>query len=466
MTLRPLPVKSCWRSSPNGRLLFWSCRLQLRHSRRSSSSCSGGLRLWKERPSPAAPGECLGSSLYRASGPPREKQNRNPRPHGFARQRMTPAQRVEHVLEECPGCGTGLSGGWTQRTREVIDLPLVPVQVTEHVYVARTCPLCQRRCVPSAQLQDVVLGKQRLGVNLVSLIAALREEARLPWRTIQWYLDTVHGLHLSLGALVDAAGKVAGRAQSELAGIVERIRGSPVVHADETGWREDGQNGYVWTFSTPTQRYFLRRGRGKGVVDEVLGEEFAGVLVSDFYAAYHHYDGPKQRCWAHLLRDVHDLRVLYPKDDRLSRWAGAVHRLYRQAVAFAHPPEKQPDKQSDKQPDKQRRTAQLALERRLLALCRPFLDDSLAVQARLCRRVERHIKELFVFVAQPEAPPDNNAAERSLRPLVISRKISGGTRSERGTDTKMTLASLFGTWRAQGLNSLLACRELLVSPQV
>ena len=394
--------------------------------------------------------------------PPREKQNRNPRPHGFARQRMTPAQRVEHVLEECPGCGTGLSGGWTQRTREVIDLPLVPVQVTEHVYVARTCPLCQRRCVPSAQLQGVVLGKQRLGVNLVSLIAALREEARLPWRTIQWYLDTVHGLHLSLGALVDATGKVAARAQSELAGIVERIRGSPVVHADETGWREDGHNGYVWTFSTPTQRYFLRRGRGKAVVDEVLGEEFAGVLVSDFYAAYHHYDGPKQRCWAHLLRDVHDLRVLYPKDDRLSRWAGAVHRLYRQAVAFAHPPEKQPDKQ----PDKQRRTAQLALERRLLALCRPFLEDSLAVQARLCRRVERHIKELFVFVAQPEAPPDNNAAERSLRPLVVSRKISGGTRSERGTDTKMTLASLFGTWRAQGLNSLLACRELLVSPQV
>ena len=239
---------------------------------------------------------------------------------------------------------------------------------------------------------------------------------------------------------------------------MERIRGSPVVHADETGWREDGHNGYVWTFSTPTQRYFLRRGRGKAVVDEVLGEEFAGVLVSDFYAAYHHYDGPKQRCWAHLLRDVHDLRVLYPKDDRLSRWAGAVHRLYRQAVAFAHPPEKQPDKR--------RRTARLALERRLLALCRPFLDDSLAVQARLCRRVERHIKELFVFVAQPEAPPDNNAAERSLRPLVISRKISGGTRSERGTDTKMTLASLFGTWRAQGLNSLLACRELLVSPQV
>ena len=252
------------------------------------------------------------------------KEPRKPRRHGFARQRMAPTQRVEHVVEECPGCGTRLSGGWTQRTREVIDLPQVPVQVTEHVYMARTCPLCQLCCVPPAQLEGVVLGKQRLGVNLVSLIAALREEARLPFRTIQWYLDTVHGLHLSLGALVDATRRVAAKAQTELAGIVERIRGSPVVHADETGWREEGENGYVWTFSTPTQRYFLRRGRGKAVVDEVLGEEFAGVLASDFYAAYHHYDGPKQRCWAHLLRDIHDLKALYPKETRLARWAEAV----------------------------------------------------------------------------------------------------------------------------------------------
>ena len=63
---------------------------------------------------------------------------------------------------------------------------------------------------------------------------------------------------------------------------------APVGHADETGWRQDGANGYVWTCCTPTQRYFLRRDRNKEVVDEALGDGFAGVLVSDFYAAYHH----------------------------------------------------------------------------------------------------------------------------------------------------------------------------------
>ena len=387
--------------------------------------------------------------------PPQPQKPRQRRSRGFARTRVTPTRRVEHVVEQCPGCGTRLSGGWTQRTREVIDVPRVPVEVTEHAYIARTCPRCQRRCIAPAQTEGVALGRQRLGVNLVSLIAALREEARLPFRTIQWYLDTVHGLRLSLGALVEVTSRVAEKARAELAGILERIRGSPVVHADETtGWREDGHNGYVWTFSTPNQRYFLRRGRGKAVVDEVLGDEFAGVLVSDFYAAYHHYDGPKQRCWAHLLRDIHDQRVLHPKDGPLAQWAGAVHQLYRQAVSFSHPSEKQ------------RRAARLELERRLLALCQPYLEDPLAVQAKLCRRMKNHVKELFVFVAEPAAPPDNNAAERSLRPLVISRKISGGTRSTRGTVTKMTLASIFGTRRTMGSTPLTACQQLLASPQV
>ena len=172
-------------------------------------------------------------------------------------------------------------------------LPVVPVQVTEHVFIARICPACRRRRLPTAQLDGAALGRQRLGVNVLSRIATLREEGRLPTRSIQWYLDTVHQLRLSVGAIVSAIHQTAQRAQPAVAAILDRIRASPVVHADETGWREDGANGYVWTFSTPTERYFLRRGRGKAVVDEALGESFSGVLVSDCYAAYHHYDGPK-----------------------------------------------------------------------------------------------------------------------------------------------------------------------------
>ena len=387
-------------------------------------------------------------------GRPEDKGPRKPRPHGFARQRMTPTHRVEHVLESCSECGSGLAGGWVQRTREVIDIPVVPFQVTEQVFIARVCPVCERRRVPQADLNGVAVGRQRLGVNLVSLITALREEGRLPVRAVQWYLRTVHQLHLSVGAIVRVTHGVAQRAQPVLAQVLDRIRASPVVHADETGWRQDGANGYVWTFTTPAERYFLRRGRNKEVVDEALGESFNGVLVSDFYAAYNHYPGPKQRCWAHLLRDIHDLGSLYPKDQKLARWAADVHRLWELAKDFTHPKAKQ------------RRLAQDGFEQAMLARCQPFLEDSSAVQNKLCRRIEKHIKELFVFVAEAEAPSDNNAAERSLRHLVTSRKISGGTRSQQGTETKMTLASIFGTGRAQSLNPLQACREMLVSPRV
>ena len=217
---------------------------------------------------PGGPLRMPGLKAKPARKPPAQPGPRKQRRHGFARPRLTPTHRVEHVMENCPDCGAHRSGGWTQRTREVIELPVVPAQVTEHVYIARTCPArtcpartcpaCRWRCTPPAELDGVVLGQQRRGVNLLSLIATLWEEGRLPIRSVQWYLDTVHQLRLSVGAIVSAIHRTAQRAQPAVAAILDRIRASPVVHADETGWRQSGANGYVWTFSTPTERYFPR----------------------------------------------------------------------------------------------------------------------------------------------------------------------------------------------------------------
>ena len=330
-----------------------------------------------------------GNQPHSSRQAPEKKEPRKPRRHGFARQRMTPTRRVEHAVAVCPDCGTHLNGGWVQRTREVIELPVAPVEVTEHALVARICPVCQRRRLPKEALQGVVLGQQRLGVNLVSLMVTLREEGRLPIRIIQWYLETVHQLHLSVGAIVQAVHGVARQAETAVREVLEQVRASPVVQGDETGWRQDGSNGYVWTFSTPSERYFLRRGRDKGVVDEVLDSSFSGGLVSDFYAAYNHYPGLKQRCWAHLLRDIHDLKGLYPEDAGLAQWAEAVHQVYTEAKASVLP-RAQPGHRT-----------QLMLEEKLMVLARPFLKDPLAVQAKLCRRMERFIKELFVFVSDP-----------------------------------------------------------------
>ena len=380
---------------------------------------------------------------------------RKKRTHAFVRYRMTPTAQVIHALDACPTCGMTLTGGSVKRTREVIEVPLVPAVVTEHVYLQRCCPCCRTRHTPPVQLGEQVGGKQRFGVGLVSLIVTLREQGRLPIATIQWYLSTLHGLSVSVGAITAAGQQVARAGADTVAALRAEMRASPVVHMDETGWREDGVNGYVWTASTPTARYFTQGRRTGAMVDAILGEAFGGVLVSDFYGAYAHYPGVKQKCWAHLLRDVHDLKEAHAKDAAVLSWAAGVHDGYLRAVAWtrAHPDA----------PPAVREVARQRFAQELQAVYGPWLEGK-APQRTLSARMDKHLHELFVFVVDPLVPPDNNAAERSLRHLVTSRKISGGTRSAAGSAAKMALATLFGTWHLRGDNPLAACRALLLSP--
>ena len=128
----------------------------------------------------------------RAQGQARKKRAR-----GYGRRRAEPTERVTHALERCPDCGSAMRGGSVKRRRQVLHIPVVPVQVIEHVFIERRCPQCGKRHVPKPKevLQDV-LGRHRLSVSTMALIAALREVGRLPVRTICWYLQTFHALTL------------------------------------------------------------------------------------------------------------------------------------------------------------------------------------------------------------------------------------------------------------------------------
>jgi transposase/uncharacterized coiled-coil protein SlyX len=390
--------------------------------------------------------------------PPAALRPRKRRSHAFVRRRSPePDQVVAHRVEECPDCHTRLAGGWVKRRRQVIEVTLAPATVIEHQYWERECPLCRKRCTPPAALSGQAVGKMRLGVNLVALVASLREEGRLPLESIQWYLQTFHRLELSVGALVGALQRVARAAEPEVERIRAEVRSSAVVHGDETGWRESGRNGYIWSFSTAAGCFFQYGRRTKEMVDLGLGPEFCGVLVTDFYAAYNHYPGEHQRCWVHLLRHIHELKRQHPANAEVGRWGKQIHRLYRTA--------KRIKAASAGLGERERMRQRERLECALLRVVEPYAADQTAPQRVLSKRVVQFIKELFVFVSHPLAPPDNNAAERSVRHLVTERKISGGTRSPLGTAVKMTLASLFGTWRLRGLNPFFACRHLISSPQ-
>jgi hypothetical protein len=375
--------------------------------------------------------------------------------HNHARRLETPTQIVEHRLQHCPTCQGRLSGVHLGRRRQVVDLPPPsPVEVTEHQVFRGWCSFCQAWREARLDLAGQVLGQGRIGVGIASLVAHLRLVVRAPVRVIQAWLSSVHGLRLSVGAISDLLRRVAAQGQGAVAQVRERIRASPVVQADETGWRENGQNGYVWFAGTPTgERYFeYHHSRAGAVINTLLGEDFSGVLGSDFYAGYNDTPGGRhQRCWAHLLRDLHDLKQDHASELEVVIWAKAVKDVYLLAKEWLA----------------QGRARERAYRELLLlihALGEQFAQAKGHPCQTLAKRLLRHQDELFVFVREPGVSADNNLAERSLRPLVVSRKISGGTRSPVGSQTRMTLTSLFQTWIAQGYNPLLECRRLLQSP--
>ena len=397
-----------------------------------------------------------GGLAIKPSVKPKEKKARKKRSKSYAR-RCQPATEVAyHAMESCPKCGRKLSGGSVKWRHQVVDIPPVRAVVTDHLFVERRCGACGKRCTPTSRevLADVVIGKRNIGIQVMSLVAHLRTVCRVPIGLIRGLLGTIWGIEVSRGQLAEILHDVAEIGEGEYERLLSRIRGSPVVHGDETGWREDGVNGYIWSFSTPRERYYTyRKSRGSVIVAEVLSEEFEGTLVTDFYAAYNIYLGQKQRCWIHLIRDLKTLVEKCAEMPEVAAWVEAVIGVYHRARKSACREHRPADQVK----------LRVEFERELMALARPYLGVKSAPQRVLAERMERFIRELFVFVQQPEVPSENNAAERAIRPAVVARKISGGTRSAKGSRTASVLRSLFETWNLNQRNTLHACRDMLLA---
>lgn len=386
---------------------------------------------------------------------------RKKRLNAFVRLKDTPTNTVFHSHEKCPNCDGVLGRPSVCYSRQIIDIPILPATFTEHVIFKRYCVTCKERFYPKPDLTSSVVGSHRIGINLMALISTMKEELRLPIEKIKDHLQVFYHLKLSEGEIVKINHKVALFGKPQYESIKEKILNSHVIHADETGGRENGRNGYFWNFSNSTHQFLLyRHSRGSKVVREMLGEDgenFEGVLTTDFYAAYNQYLGFHQRCWVHYLRDIKALKEEYPKDELLKTWAKDIHRLYEAAKEYSGPPGNIPiGLQGQMREEKER-----YFKEKLSNICNQHLEKQ-TVFSTLNARALKYISELFTFIRFPNILSDNNLAERSLRHLVVSRKISGGTRSKRGSETKSILASLFGTWRLQNLNPFEQTRNLLL----
>lgn len=190
--------------------------------------------------------------------------------------------------------------------------------------------------------------------------------------------------------------------------ITALIQEATVVYADETGWRMNGSNWFLWVFvTTRGVQYVIEDTRGKRVAERVLGEKTDRVIISDGYAAYQNLKGNKQQCWVHLLRKAKlhsptlytDLVILYKK---------LLLELEK--------------------PREQRNRKKFEDDFLLLIKKKYQEQESHKVQERM----SRHKHVLFTCLSYDGVLPENNTAERAIRPQVIMRKISGGSRSFSG----------------------------------
>ena len=317
------------------------------------------------------------------------------------------------------------------------------------------CPCCGKRVESRAPDQPPAanLPHAQLGLNALATGVLLRVTHRLPFRQVSQVLADLAGFGVSPGAVTRQVQRVAGWLERDHEQLTLALRAAPVVYADETGWRTDGKNGYLWVVATPTQTlYHIDRHRSGDVIRTLLGETFGGTLVSDFYGVYSAMSCPQQKCLTHLLRELRESAARSP-----AFAAGTFHRaakrLFKEMLLLKG--------RWDKMGDDQYTTRVCRLADRMDRLADAAYDEPNA--KRIAARMVRHRTALTTFLWEKDVEGTNNTAERAIRPIVVSRKISGGSRSKQGADAFAKVASLLRTAGQQGKDVLGSIKGMLMA---
>ena len=356
----------------------------------------------------------------------------------------------------CPHC-QGVLRKFKRHQRLVEDLVPAHVRVTRYRTRSGYCPRCRQRVESRHPEQppaaDVPHGQ--VGLNTLATVAVLRLVNRLPFRQITQVLADLSGLRLCAGAVAKQIQRLGAWLGGEYEQLKCRLRASTAVHADETHWRTAGHNRWLWTVCDPRHTlYHVDESRGGKVIRGLLGSAFGGTLVSDFYSAYNTVDCPQQKCLAHLLTELKETANRSPPFAR-GRFYRRCRRLAKDLLHHKT--------RWDELDDATYTRLGHRLEQRLGNLAAEHLRDKDADTRRLAGRLSRHSDQLTVFLWQREIDGTNNAAERALRPIVVSRKISGGSRSAVGANSMAAVASVLRSARQQGRDVLETLRQLLIN---
>lgn len=347
---------------------------------------------------------------------------------------------------QCAGCGGTVQPGRVYQ-RTVQDV--VPQRTVTRRFLVETgrCTTCGKT------VELTVPGVFPRAKYANSLLATVACQCYYGGRTQG---DVCREAHIGSGAFNHAMHALAERLQPCMTPLRELFLLDPVRFGDETPWREDGANRYTWLLSTRSASLFLvGRSRATVVPMELFGDlerqgrTAAGVLVVDRYVVYGKLPVALQYCYAHLLRDVQKLQAQFPDHDEVQRFCRVLGRLLARAMGLR------------KRRISDRRYYQAAelIAQRIAAACAADARHA-GIQA-LQDIFRQNPHRLYHWVRDRRVPPENNYSERSLRPLVIARKLSFGSQSPRGARTREVLMSVLHSLAKQGHDPATRLREAL-----
>src|SRR3989338_1846963 len=333
--------------------------------------------------------------------------------------RETP-EKIDEVkrwdVKECHDCGTKLSKIQRKRRRYITDIEVKTIN-TEHIICGRYCKNCNKIVEP--KVTDA-LPNARFGLRLMMLVLILKLDCRIPSNKVTSLLSSVFGIKISDGEIYNILKQLSEALGDYYSELEKRIKETLVKNIDETSWRINGKNYWLWIFiNKEAALYVVRKRRSSKVPIEILGNQEGKTIISDRYSAYNELakeSGCEQQvCWTHLLRNSKDLAEHYSEAKYIHK---RMKYIYGNAIKLNH-------KASEEERERLFHWMDLIASRSYKS------TEVYKFVKSVCRY---HRDNLFRFVDNPEIESTNNRAESGLRHAVVIRKISGGSRSEYGAE--------------------------------
>lgn len=369
---------------------------------------------------------------------------------GWFRQKPRTIDKIEDVrLDTCPLCGCKdirECAGIHEHLQQDIILPQIETTLfKKHLYYCKGC----KRVVTARG--DGELPNSYIGPTARALAVFLKYGVKISDRDIVNIFGKMFNLKIRASSIAGFREQLKHQAKGIYDELLEGLRQSGFIHADETGW---GLMGWLWKFSNKKICItHIDKSRGQKVVEAVLGKEYEGVLISDFLSAYNKVaTKAKQRCLIHLLRDLKKVIRYWHDDKQVLRYCHRLKKLLEEAIQLHRD-------YLERAWDEEYRRRRQRITERLLDF--QFPNPNKRILQRFVKRLNRHKEELFSFLYYRGVDYHNNHAEQQIRPDVIFRKITFGNKSINGTQTHQVLTSILQTAKLNNLDPINTLTQIL-----